>query len=585
MANTTKKYVSLEKLGFYDGKIKEYIGTKDTELLNSAKKYVDDAVALCDQAGAAATAEQNAKAYADGKDAAIQAAQKAADDAAAAASVADGKAVAAQTDVDNLEAYVGTFTATEGVDTVVKYIDAKTADIATGTEFTALKDRVTQAEKDIDAIEADYLKAADKTELQGNIDTLAGTHATDKKNLEDAIAAVEQTHATDKAALEDAIALKADQTALDAVSAVANAAVKQTDYDTKVAALEAEDARIAGLVEAEAAKAREEEGKLDARLVEVETFFKTAEGETIDQAMDTLVEIQKYITEDGAAADEMVKDIAANAKAIEDMDAAYKAADEELQGAIDAVEGRMDTAEGDIDALEGRMTTAESDIDAVEGRMTTAEGAITALQQAIGEGGSVDAQIDAKIAELDADVTSAAVEAGKGVQVNVKEVDGKITEVVVTGNYDNAYDAKGAAQAAQTAAEATAAADATAKANKALEDAKKYADDEDAKIEQAIADLEAVVDTKAAQADLTALDGRVTTAESDIDSLEGRMTAVETKASANETEIAKKADKATTLAGYGIEDAYTKTEVDAAITAAMATIVECSEQEITDLFA
>ena len=36
-------------------------------------------------------------------------------------------------------------------------------------------------------------------------------------------------------------------------------------------------------------------------------------------------------------------------------------------------------------------------------------------------------------------------------------------------------------------------------------------------------------------------------------------------------ELAKKANKATTLAGYGIADAYTKSEVDAAISSAITT--------------
>ena len=36
-------------------------------------------------------------------------------------------------------------------------------------------------------------------------------------------------------------------------------------------------------------------------------------------------------------------------------------------------------------------------------------------------------------------------------------------------------------------------------------------------------------------------------------------------------ELAKKADKTTTLAGYGISDAYTKNEVDAAISSAITT--------------
>ena len=80
---------------------------------------------------------------------------------------------------------------------------------------------------------------------------------------------------------------------------------------------------------------------------------------------------------------------------------------------------------------------------------------LKAVEEAVGEGGSVDTQIDNKIAELDADVTSATVETGKGLQVNVKEVDGKITEVNVTGNFDNAYDVKGAAKALEDGQVAT----------------------------------------------------------------------------------------------------------------------------------
>lgn len=78
----------------------------------------------------------------------------------------------------------------------------------------------------------------------------------------------------------------------------------------------------------------------------------------------------------------------------------------------------------------------------------------------------------------------------------------------------------------------------------ALQSAKDYADANDA---------DTVYDD-------TALAGRVETAEGKITTLEGQV-------SANETAIAGKADKATTLAGYNISDAYTKTEVDEAIAA------------------
>jgi hypothetical protein len=49
-------------------------------------------------------------------------------------------------------------------------------------------------------------------------------------------------------------------------------------------------------------------------------------------------------------------------------------------------------------------------------------------------------------------------------------------------------------------------------------------------------------------------------------------------------DIANKADKATTLAGYGITDAYTKSETDNAIATAVGQFVEVSEAEINALF-
>lgn len=51
------------------------------------------------------------------------------------------------------------------------------------------------------------------------------------------------------------------------------------------------------------------------------------------------------------------------------------------------------------------------------------------------------------------------------------------------------------------------------------------------------------------------------------------------------SDISNKADKATTLAGYGITDAYTNTQTDTAIANAMAQFVEVSESEINALFA
>ena len=110
----------------------------------------------------------------------------------------------------------------------------------------------------------------------------------------------------------------------------------------KVAALEAEDARIVGLVEAEAERAANAESGLEGRIETMEAFWEAAKADGTDEnVIDTLKEIQEYIASDESCASAMSASIKQNADD------------------IDALEGRMDTAEGDIDALEGRMTTVE----------------------------------------------------------------------------------------------------------------------------------------------------------------------------------------------------------------------------------
>lgn len=117
---------------------------------------------------------------------------------------------------------------------------------------------------------------------------------------------------------------------------------------------------------------------------------------------------------------------------------------------------------------------------------------------------------------------------------NISAADGKLT--VIQGKGEGSI--KKAAADAQAAAIAAAATDATSKADKALEDAK---------ADSATKKTEAI---EAAAAETTK-----------------QVTAAKTKLQAN---IDKKADKATTLAGYGIADAYTKDEANTAIAAAVA---------------
>ena len=93
--------------------------------------------------------------------------------ASAAAATAQAAAEAAQSDVDALEELVGTLPADATVSTVVEYINKKTEGIATDAALAELQNKVTTAEGNISTIMGDYLKASDKTELQGKIDLKA----------------------------------------------------------------------------------------------------------------------------------------------------------------------------------------------------------------------------------------------------------------------------------------------------------------------------------------------------------------------------------------------------------------------------
>ena len=235
---------------------------------------------------------KQAKDYADGKDAAIAAAKKAGDDA--------------QKDVDALAGKVGTVA--EGKTVVELIADAKKAGTDAAAAVVAEQQRAQQAEQaalkagqdaqgDVDALEAKVGEVpADKTVVQ--MITEAQTNATyDDTALKGRVKAIEDDYlkAADKIELQGNI---------DTVSGVANAA--KTKIDTFMAA-----------------------------------------ADVSDKAVDTLKEIQDYITSDGTAAQKMTQDIAANAKAIKDEADRAKAAEKVNADAIAVLNG-ADTEEGSV---------------------------------------------------------------------------------------------------------------------------------------------------------------------------------------------------------------------------------------------
>lgn len=348
--------------------------------------------------------------------------------------------------------------------------------------------RIAQNEKDIEAIEKQLTDLVG--EGTGSIkDMIATSIATAKTELEakikvntDAIAAIndEETgilktakdHADEKVkALEDG-KVKANADAIakldgaDTVEGSVKAQIKavKTELEGKITDSEYDDTEVRGLISANtnAINAHKEavDGKVttlvgedtgkSVRTIANEELAKQLIAEGAKESLDTLAEIAAWIQSHP-------EDASAMNKAIEDLQKLVGTLPEDVEATT--IVGYI------VEAVAAEKARAEAAEKALSDR-------ITDLETAVGEGGSVDAQIDAKIAELDADVTSAAVEEGKGVQVQVVEVDGKVTSVAVTGNFDNSYDAKGAA----ATAEANAKADATTKANTAETNAKAYAD-------------------------------------------------------------------------------------------------------------
>ena len=105
---------------------------------------------------------------------------------------------------------------------------------------------------------------------------------------------------------------------------------------------------IADAVAAEATLREAADNALDERLDKVETFFEVAEGEKLDEALDTLKEIQEYVDTHGEAADTMVKDIATNKKAIEDEAKARDDADKVIDERLDVIETALGDGEGSV---------------------------------------------------------------------------------------------------------------------------------------------------------------------------------------------------------------------------------------------
>ena len=266
--------------------------------------------------------------------------------------------------------YVGALPADAGVDTVVAYIEKLTSGIASEGVVTALANRVTTAEEDIDKLEA-------KLEGVTKVTT----------SISDAVKAEETRAMAAEKANADAIASKASQADLEAEATAARAAEKAN---------------------ADAIAAVKED---------VDFFFKDAgiDEENAQAYKDTLKEIQDYITSDAQDAADLLESVNAVKGRMDTAEGEIDTLQQEME-AVEAKAAANETAiagkaaQADLEAAVKRIGTAESDIDALEGRATALETKVgdKAVSVQISEAvDALDIETYAKQADLTAEVNRA----------------------------------------------------------------------------------------------------------------------------------------------------------------------------------
>lgn len=398
-----------------------------------------------------------------------------------------------ESDIAGIQQELGALTGSDSGKSISQMIESavETAKTELEGKITAEENRAKGVEQGLDTrlatVEGDYLTSTDKTELEGkiktNTDAIAVLNGNDQtvgsvdKKIADAFnefittetadevvntykelidyAKNHGSEATEMAAAIDALETKVGEKTVAAQISEAITAENLSQYatDSELAALtnvvsgkasQTDLDTVSGKVTTAEEKITALEGKLGS-LTDVEDAIATAKQEAID----------------AAAGDATTKANTAesNAKAYADSLATN------YDGKGSAAQALAD-AKTYADGKDGETLQAAKDYaDGLAGNYDAA-GSASAAQ------GAAKTYTDNAILALDADVTSAAVEAGKGVQVQVVEVDGKVTTVNVTGNYDNSYDTKGAAATAESNAKTYAEGEAdTAEAN-----AKAYTD-------------------------------------------------------------------------------------------------------------
>lgn len=367
MAN--KKYVSLDKLSLYDEKIKALIGTKDAEMLASAKSYADGLASNYDAAGVAATkaneALESAKGYTDGK----------VSDLANGAVKANADAIAAIKDDANVDSFA------DVVAELAKKQD--TGDYATKTEAqgyaNAKDDAIAEAKAAGDAAQETANANAQAIDAINHVDT--GILAQAKGHTNTEVAKVQGA--------VDALAGKVGTVpeGQNVMGIIANIQENAYDDTALVERIDGIDGKVTTLVGADANKS--------VRAIANEELAKQLVAEGAKESLDTLAEIAAWIQahpDDAAAMNEAIEALELK------VDTGDKTVSAYVADAIAALKIGDYAKVADLTALSGRVDALAED-SAKHALKTDVEAVSTALTEYkdAHAGDYTNAQIDAAI--------------------------------------------------------------------------------------------------------------------------------------------------------------------------------------------
>lgn len=282
-----------------------------------------------------------------------------------------------------------------------KSTDAKAAD-------GSLYARIAQNVADIDAIEADYLKAADKTALQNAINTEKGrmdtflASANLKDGAIDTLKEIQDYITTHGAAADEMVKnIGANKTAIDAINNTETGILKTAkDY------ADAQDGTLHTAITGEIATAKSE---------------AIADAASKDEALHTA--ISKEIDSDVKVVSDALAEEVKTARAAEkaNKDAITKLnGNAQTEGSVDyKIAQSNKTAEGVTNALDGRITAAEGDIDTLQATVNKLDGTV-----------DTEGSIKKQIAGARADLVAADAQVLKDAKKYASDEDAKINAVI-----------------------------------------------------------------------------------------------------------------------------------------------------------